>query len=759
MKFRQPCFVFGLLFLILTGCSHKKRALDLIEEARYAQRNHEFVFLDYLRKESSVRREEGWTPLSQKGTRIGIFPSSRLHFTVDGKETVYLSFRCKPISEGIHSARSLRIRVNSQRIGQIELKPDLVKFIQTPIPPQFLRKGENTLHFVYNPGSRSQGDKTSEKERGERFSLMFSQLLITSFEDQRSVEQCLRVQEMEKNRKGVLIQRIPGEIDYFLRISPGSSFRAQCRFLPLSSSRQIPLNIHLISQKPGSEEQVVCKESIPVRHNETSLDVKLKGVEGIVKLGLRAGKKSTGAGIQGFLVWNRAAILQKKRHRPEKSVSPKRLSRLRRSLKDKNIIIVVLDAARPDHFSTYGYFRPTTPHISRFSQNSVVFTQAFSEALTTRCSIGTLFTGFPLAVTSVTGLFSKLPSELPTLAQLFRSKGYYSAGFTGMGNISSDFNFHRGFDEYVELFKKEGFRRRSQEYLPYLFPWLERNKDKKFFLYIHFKEPHAVYKPVPDFQGLFSSSYEKKVDLEVYKNLSEYLTPSHVEYIRACYDETLASVDSVLGKLLEKIRNLGLLEKTAVILTADHGEFLGEKNKLFGHGQNFYEPGIRIPLLIHFPVEPEEKSPARIKAMVKMSDLFTTLADIHQFDVPDELMEGKSLLPLLLKPEREVNSRVILGKRGTPGHCIRTDRYKLIYWEKSQKVQFYDLKKDPKEQKNLYTQQSVRANYMLVELKKWVDRQRAIRKHLIQRKGHEKVQERKIDKRTLENLKALGYIK
>jgi arylsulfatase A-like enzyme len=195
-------------------------------------------------------------------------------------------------------------------------------------------------------------------------------------------------------------------------------------------------------------------------------------------------------------------------------------------------------------------------------------------------------------------------------------------------------------------------------------------------------------------------------------------------------------------------------------VTADHGELLGEHDKIFGHGGYFGEGGMHIPLLIRFPQSDNVKFPDRIDALVKTSDLFVTLADIYQFDIPNDLLSGKSLLPLIQKTDVEINPFVVVEKRGIPGYCYRNKQHKLIYWMERAPIEFYDLNEDPMAMNNVYEQNRITANYYLTNLKKWIASQKIIKNALL--KGDPSKREidmKQIDPKTLENLKALGYIK
>jgi arylsulfatase A-like enzyme len=208
------------------------------------------------------------------------------------------------------------------------------------------------------------------------------------------------------------------------------------------------------------------------------------------------------------------------------------------------------------------------------------------------------------------------------------------------------------------------------------------------------------------------------------------------------------------------MQQLDLLDKSIVIVTADHGELLGDNFRIFGHGGYFGEGGMHIPLLIRFPKDENMNFPDRIDALVKTSDLFVTLADIHQFDIPHDLLSGKSFLPLIQEPRREINPYMVVEKRGIPGHCYRSKQYKLIYWMEDGAIEFYDLANDPEAVNNVYEQNKITGDFYLTNLKKWIISQKMIKEAVLTGDPSKRdLDMKQIDEKTLENLKALGYIK
>ncbi len=758
---RRLVVVFCLLILGLSACKKSHLIVDLVQEKEFARIIGDVFLHEYMENDADEWRGWGWSKLKQDGNRLAVYPSSRVRFIADDAIPLHLFCECRPYSQDKVAAKSVRIELNNSELATVELEGGINRFLDILIPADKIKRGNNWIEFFYlvDDGKSQKEPLSSEGKR--KFSLEVNRLILSSHPDFGVAEKYVQLRQKIKPTEDArtIIQKVPSAVDFYLDIPEKSFFQARGTFYPANSSlpSEIDLDLEISAQKPGGKMEILYSQSIRDKKGRVNMDSPLS-LSGVSRLRLKAGNEKDADSLMGFVVWDRVRVTGQGSEK-EAIVSPNALSRYRDMFAGKNILFVIFDAARADHFSSYGYFRPTTPNSDRLAQDSTVFTNAFSEAISTRCSMGTVFTGYPLTVTSLTKVTSCIPQELTTLAQHFQSHGFKTAGYTGIGNVASVFGFDKGFDQYFELYKEEGFYRKSQQYLPYVIPWLEASKDKKFFLYIHFKEPHAVYKPLPPFLGMFSGGFKETVDLTEYHSMGQNLTTQQVEYIRACYDENLASVDSVFGEILEKLKDLGLDEKTIVILTADHGDLLGENGRRFGHGDYFGEGVMHIPLIIRFPSDDKLGVPRKIDALIKLSDLFATLADGCDFDVPRDLIGGKSLLPLISGAVQDVNPFIVVEKRDRNGFCIRTERHKLIFWNDAP-AEFYDLAEDPVAENNIFRQEDVMANYMLTKLKKWIAAQGLIKNAVLGKDPAEKdIRYDQIDKKTLENLKALGYIK
>jgi arylsulfatase A-like enzyme len=734
----------------------------LSEELEYADKKGDIFVLDYLAEESDDFLARGWKKLHNRAFRLGAYPFSKLKFIISKRRPLYLFISCSRDKQIKYPAEKLLIKINKKDLTHIDLKKKEINNIRVPISYEFVENGENTVEIYYTNDKKPEVKSFSSQKKKREFSLRFNKLLISSHNDLSFTKQFIneKASLLEKDKDG-FVQKVPSVIDFYFNLPDKCIFEAQYKYHPSSHfvTQNDNLKLKVSLQKPDKKEQFIYQALLDKDAVNKKFKIDLAEEKGVTRIRLWAGNIENNNAQAGFLSWSKASLLKKGKEIKKKENNKRDLKKLRQFISEKNTIVIILDAARADHFSLYGYFRQTTPNIDKFAQGATVFFNAFSESLSTRCSIGTLFTGFPLSVTSLIKLKSRLPEKLVSLAELFKTNKFKTTGFTGVGNIGSAFGFDKGFDEYFELYKEKEFYRKSQEYLPYLFPWLESNKRKKFFLYIHFKEPHAIYIPLSPFQGMFSQHFNKKVDLTKIKFIGPELTDEEIEYVRACYDENLASADSVFGDLIQKIKELGLLEESIIIVTADHGELLGEHGGLFSHGSYFGEGGIHIPLIIRFPEDTPVSIIEKSESLVKTSDIFATLADIYQFKIPKELISGKSLLPLVLGADKEVNSHVIIEKREASDYCYRSKKYKLNYWKNIQ-TEFYDLEKDPKERNNLFNRDNIIANFMLADLKRWLARQKKIRDLIFEGViSEEESENRQIDKKTLENLKALGYIK
>ncbi len=387
-----------------------------------------------------------------------------------------------------------------------------------------------------------------------------------------------------------------------------------------------------------------------------------------------------------------------------------------------NVILVCFDALQASHTSCLGYFRNTTPTIDEFAASGFLFKQAIAQGSWTVPSVMSLFTSMYPSEHRVVNKYStytenekvfsdlsKLSPEVETLAEVLKNNGYVTGGFTGDAGVSARFGFSKGFDIYIDDQKFAGF----DHSIPPAINWLRQNKDKKFFMFLHGYDSHGQYDPPNgftrrfvdfDYKGLLKGGKEEQGRFreEGLEKGSIQLTDDDARFWRALYDEKINDADQRFRSFVEEMRRLGILDRTIIIITADHGTEFYE-HKRFDHGFSLYGELIHVPLVIYLPGIKGNKV---IKEQVRSIDLMPTILGLLRIGIKDKIinqMRGKSLVPLLkgehmeLAAFSETDYRLYTHKR-----AIETaDGWKFIYTLENNKKELYNLNRDPQEKNNL----------------------------------------------------------
>jgi arylsulfatase len=355
-----------------------------------------------------------------------------------------------------------------------------------------------------------------------------------------------------------------------------------------------------------------------------------------------------------------------------------------------DLVIFVLDAARADHFGSYGYPRDTTPHIDAFAAEATRYTSAISESAFTFASMAALFTGAP---PHETGLLAPRPiaAEVELLGEVARAAGYRTWGHSENPFISAPYGFARGFDSFASELGKPGAlttpdpRRGVEAALS----WLDGEADEPRFVYLHLLRPHNPYAPSPTHAGRFGSidsadgTTRSLLALDRDRVRAE---PGRLANIVALYDENLASADAAFGVLIAGLRDRERLDRTVIVVVADHGEAFGEHGRWL-HSTTTHEEMIRIPLLVGVP----GASPARVDAPVQLADLGTALRGFLA-GIPGS---REALTGLGRDPEEATLSWTM---RATGRVALRNAQRKLVVDSESlEPVALFDLALDPQE--------------------------------------------------------------
>lgn len=385
-----------------------------------------------------------------------------------------------------------------------------------------------------------------------------------------------------------------------------------------------------------------------------------------------------------------------------------------RSPQRTNVLLYVVDTLRADRLGAYGYGRPTTPHLDALARRGILFENAYA-------------TG-PSTVPSITGLFSsRLPFELhgrlepsgpaaTTLAEAFRGAGYRTAAFQANFLLMESFGYARGFDAYQRLRETDGsqFPRRVNADVLHdrVIAWLQQADARPFFAYVQSLDVHNPYAPPAPFREMFASS-ESRLGIDPGQFGEAHratLERARREFSPDLYDGAVAYADHEIGRLLAALRDLGLESSTLVVVTADHGESLGEGGRML-HGSSLHEEVVRVPLI----VAPPGAFPARrVDEIVSLVDLGPTLLELVGIARPPS-MRGEGFLP-----RRAADPfPLAVGERTSLTHevlerFVREENWKLVVSD--EKTELYDLSADPAEERNVAAAHPVTTAYLRREL-------------------------------------------
>lgn len=398
----------------------------------------------------------------------------------------------------------------------------------------------------------------------------------------------------------------------------------------------------------------------------------------------------------------------------------------------RNVLWILVDTLRADHLSLYGYGRKTSPNLEAFARGAVVFRSARSQASCTFPSVNSMFTSqWPNRFLGQPNNSFGIPKAVTTIAEVLRQKGYKTMAVSASAVVRdnpSRFNpnggFGAGFDVFHEscVWKPAGCVNRAA--LPLL-----QNGDKPFFLYLHYIDPHGPYDPPKQHQRQFEVG---STDKEFIRNgdanpIGSWLyagkrdpkvTPEDMEYLVGLYDDEIAYFDGRLAELLAEVKKRGLLENTLIVFSADHGEEFLEHGHI-KHCRAVYDASIHTPLLIKVPGQPARD----VDAAASNIDLSPTILDLLGIDASPLNPQGRSLRPFLEgkaddpKAGARYQFSMIAAVRS-----VSDGRYKLIEDLGKGTSALYDTKTDPKETKDILTQERRIYHRLHKELEAWLER-------------------------------------
>ncbi len=660
--------------------------------------------------------------------------------------------------------QAVEVRLNGAPVERFKLN-DIRHRYRIGLPAEAQKLGDNRLRFVFAATASPADADPKSLDRRQLAAAFYT--LVTGPSSDGSLEDLLGRDAPRPfatgDEKGVpgLTLLGPAVMRFALKLPPSAELRFTPELLPAAGAAAGKASFRVTVERAGEQEREAWARVIdsPAKPAVEQV-VRLAGWAGdIVRIGLAVGEASGHRFAWGRFVAPR--ILGEGGADPFQAapLSPADdalADGLRRGLAGANVLLIILDAARAQEFGAYGYSRPTTPEIDRIASEGVVFDRAYTPAVYTLAAMSSLWTSqYPDRHHSEVSFSARLPKDRLTLAELLSAQGIHTAGFVANAVAGKGFGFDRGFVEFQELFRTLGSR--GDVFRRALPPWLAANRDRRFFAYLHFREPHFPYDPEPPFDTRFGPDgpipKAARGDAAFFRDVNQGRRPfseAEREHLVRLFDGNLAFADQEVGALRRAMEAEGLWEKSVVIVAADHGEELFERGWI-GHNVHLFEPSVRVPLIIRFP---KGAGPAgrRISALTDLLDVAPTIADVlgaRGKGGSDRAFQGRSLLPVIAGApgKAAVLSRTVWDR---PRYALRDERYKFFYETRTGEEQLYDLETDPGETRDVGPAEPLRAAYYRQALHAWTLK--------LARRAPAGSERAELSRDQCENLKALGYV-
>lgn len=396
-----------------------------------------------------------------------------------------------------------------------------------------------------------------------------------------------------------------------------------------------------------------------------------------------------------------------------------------------NLLLVSLDTVRADRLGCYQYAAAQTPYIDELAKSGLRFERATTVVPLTLPAHSSLMTGtFPgwHGVRDNGGFY--LDDDQITLAEILRENDFRTGGFVGSFVLDRRWGIAQGFDRYFDEFDLDRFgnaaamdmiQRRGSEVVDRALEWLQDDRRRPFFAWVHLYDAHTPYEAPEPVQSRFPRTRD------------------------GAYDAEIAYADAQVGRLVEALRADGRLAHTLIVVVADHGEMLGEHGEAT-HGFFIYEAATRVPLVINGPGVPASV----ISDQVRIVDVLPTALSLLGVPVPSQV-QGTNLIPLahgerldLIAHSESWYPRYHYG--WSELRAIQDGRFKLI---RAPRLELYDLTSDPREERDRSTDHAAQLDRFVSALERFESG--------TAREGAAKGP-RPVDAETEERLAALGYV-
>jgi arylsulfatase len=414
--------------------------------------------------------------------------------------------------------------------------------------------------------------------------------------------------------------------------------------------------------------------------------------------------------------------------------------------------MISIDTLAPRMLGCYGFDEPTSPTIDALARDGVLFENAYAPSPWTLPSHASLLTGLYPKNHGVKSHRVAMPPEIVTWAEYMKARGFTTAAIVNAHNVGARYGLDHGFEHFEHVIKDIA-RAAPSLVEERALAWLDGVPQQPFFLFLHYYDVHSDYTSLPEYEELFTSPYAGHIDGSTAQLLSFWegeltIGERDREHLVDLYIAGIRQMDDGIGRIVQRLDQLGILDETLIIVCSDHGEEFLEHGSVL-HGRTQYEEVLRVPLVIVGPGIPSGK---RISEPVSLIDVMPSVVSLLGLDL-NHRCDGVDLSSLWSsRPRHELQVRHIFGEADHNNayedmtRSVRRGEFKLIYDRITGDHQLYELSSDPNESLD------VRREHPLVT------RRLLERIRIFSREESSGVDLPEMDPKERESLEALGYL-
>ncbi len=443
--------------------------------------------------------------------------------------------------------------------------------------------------------------------------------------------------------------------------------------------------------------RVVADGKAPLEESWSLADTKQRLAADLAKFAGRAVRLSLVAGGSPVRVTG-AALFTKKRAVATWTKKPV-----------EYVFIWIADTLRRDAVTCLGAKGVKTPNFDAFCKKALVFSQATAPGNHSMPSHASFICGLYPPVHGFERAKRRMPTNVPFIYELFKKAGWITALFSSNGYVSDHWGFARGLDKYTNFIREN--KANAAKYLwGAAKRWLKKQLGKKVFAYLATIDPHVTYDPPTSMLKLYyPQPYNGPIPRRVtgfylekiIRGVVKVDDPKDRKFLKALYLGEVTYNDEWFGHFMADLKEMGIADKSAVFLVADHGDQFWEHGSV-GHGKRLYEEEIAIPLMVWWPGL--QANPPRFLWDAEAIDILPTALELAGLP-PDPKAQGASLLRLAGMTHVPAMLSAF-SYNDTRSRSVRIGRYKLITHTPG-RLYLFDLDKDPREQKNIRASQPV----------------------------------------------------